>query len=84
MKRVRQTNMARRYGRCPRGHRLVTSVPWGYWKTTTFLAALRVDLVTAPCVLDGPMNGDSFRASVEQSLVPTLRQRRHRRDRQSL
>ncbi len=36
------TNMVRRYGRCPRGQRLVTSLPWGHWKTTTFLAALRV------------------------------------------
>ena len=42
------TNMARRYGRCPRGQRLLTSVPWGHWKTTTFVAALRVDQVTAP------------------------------------
>jgi transposase len=66
--------MARRYGRCPRGQRLVSSVPWGHWKTTTFVAALRVDRITAPCVLDGPMDGDSFRAYVEQSVVPTLRQ----------
>jgi transposase len=68
------TNMARRYGRCPRGQRLVSSVPWGHWKTTTFVAALRVDRVTAPCVLDGPMDGDSFRAYIKQSVVPTLRQ----------
>jgi transposase len=65
--------MTRRYGRCPRGQRRSASVPWGHWKTTTFVAALRVDGVTAPCVLDGPMNGDSFRAYVEQCLVPTLR-----------
>ena len=67
------TNMARRYGRCRRGQRLVTSVPWGHWKTTTFVAALRLDQVTAPCVLDGPIDGASFRAYVEQCLVPTLR-----------
>ena len=67
------TNMARRYGRCPRGQRLVTSVPWGHWKTTTFVAALRLDQVTAPCVFDGPIDGASFRAYVEQCLVPTLR-----------
>jgi transposase len=67
------TNMARRYGRCPRGQRLVTSVPWGHWKTTTFVAALRLDQVTAPCVFDGPIDGTSFRAYVEQCLVPTLR-----------
>ena len=57
----------------PRGQRLVTSVPWGHWKTTTFLAALRVDQITAPCVFDGPIDGASFRAYVEQRLVPTLR-----------
>ena len=67
------TNMARRYGRCPRGERLVSSVPWGHWKTTTFVAALRVNQICAPCVLDGPMDGDSFTAYVEQCLVPTLR-----------
>lgn len=66
--------MARRHGRCPRGQRLLSSVPWGHWKTTTFVAALRVGEVTAPCVLDGPMDGESFRAYVEQCLVPTLRQ----------
>jgi transposase len=66
--------MARRYGRCPRGQRLIARVPWGHWKTTTFVAALRVDQITAPCVFDGPMDGASFRAYVEQCLVPTLRQ----------
>jgi transposase len=65
--------MARRYGRCPRGERLVASVPCGHWKTTTFVAALRLDGITAPCVLDGPMNGESFRAYIEQFVVPILR-----------
>src|ERR1700686_58067 len=59
------TDMARRYGRCPRGQRLVSSVPWGHWKTTTFVAALLVGEVAAPCVFDGPMDGESFRAYVE-------------------
>src|SRR6202158_1945697 len=67
------TNMARRYGRCPRGQRLVSSVPWGHWKTTTFVAALRIDQISAPCALDGPMDGDCFRAYIEQFVVPTLR-----------
>jgi len=67
------TDMARRYGRCPRGERLVASVPWGHWKTTTFVAALRVGEIAAPCVLDGPMDGESFRAYVEQFVVPILR-----------
>jgi transposase len=65
--------MARRYGRCPRGERLVSPVPWGHWKTTTFVAGLRLGEIAAPCVLDGPMDGDSFRAYVEQFVVPILR-----------
>jgi len=65
--------MVRRYGRSPRGQRLVAPVPHGHWKTTTFVAALRHDEITAPCVFDGPMNGASFLAYVEQFLVPTLR-----------
>lgn len=66
--------MARRYGRCPRGQRLLCKEPWGHWKTTTFTAALRCNGVTAPLVLDGPMNGERFRAYVEQFLVPTLKE----------
>lgn len=46
--------------------------PFGHWRTLTFLAALRHDRIDAPCVLDGPINGLSFTAWVEQSLVPTL------------
>ncbi len=64
--------MARRYGRAPRGERLVSKVPWGHWKTTTFVAALRCDRITAPAVFDGPMDGDCFLAYVEQVLAPTL------------
>ncbi len=56
-----------------RGQRLVASVPHGHWKTSTFLAALRVDALTAPCLIDGPVNGDIFCAYVEQALVPTLK-----------
>jgi transposase len=67
------TDMARRYGRCPRGQRLVASVPWGHWKTTTFVAALRVEGITAPCVFDGPMDGPCFRSYIEQFVVPILR-----------
>jgi transposase len=66
------TNMTRRLGRCPRGQRLVAAVPHGHWKTSTFVAALRAKGLTAPLVLDGAMNGDAFRAYVEQFLAPTL------------
>jgi transposase len=66
------TDMVRRYGRTPRGERLVAAVPHGHWKTVTFVAALRSTALTAPCAFDGPMNGECFRAYVEQVLVPTL------------
>jgi transposase len=68
-----KTNMTRRHGRCRRGARLIAKVPHGRWRTLTFLAALRCDRITAPCVIDGPINGTSFRAYVEQFLLPTLR-----------
>lgn len=67
-----KTNMTRRHGRCARGQRLVAKVPQGRWHTLTFLAALRCDRIVAPCVIDGPINGQSFLAYVEQALVPTL------------
>ena len=64
--------MARRYGRAPRGERAVAAIPHGHWKTTTFIAALRHDRITAPCVCDGAINGVSFLAWVQKALVPTL------------
>jgi transposase len=66
--------MTRTHGRCARGRRLVAKAPFGKWRTLTFLAALRCDGLTAPCVIDGPINGASFRAYVEQVLVPVLAQ----------
>ncbi len=65
--------MARRHGRALRGERLRCSVPHGHWKTTTFVGALRLSGMTAPMVLDGPMNGAWFLAYVQQVLVPTLK-----------
>ena len=67
-----KTNMTRTHGRCARGKRLVARTPHGRWQTLTFLAALRCDRIDAPCVLDGPINGQSFLAYVEQMLIPTL------------
>ena len=64
--------MARLGGRCRRGERLVAAVPHGHWKTMTFVAGLRHDGITAPFVVDRPMNGAIFRLWVEQCLVPTL------------
>ena len=66
------TKMVRQHGRSPRGERLVAHVPHGHWKTLTFVAALRIDGLTAPYVIDGAMDGPSFLAYVEQVLVPSL------------
>ena len=68
-----KTNITRTHGRARRGERLVAKVPHGRWHTLTFLAALRSDRIDAPCVIDGPINGESFRAYVEQMLIPTLK-----------
>lgn len=68
-----KTNMAPLRGWGPRGSRLLAKVPHGRWKTTTFLAALRNDRIDAPWLLDGPIDGESFAAYVEQVLRPTLR-----------
>ena len=67
-----KTNMAPLRGWAPRGRRLKAKAPHGHWKTMTFLAALRHDRIDAPWVLDGPIDGDSFRTYVEKVLVPTL------------
>ena len=69
-----KTNMTRLYGWAPRGRRLVVAkIPYGHWKTATFLAARRNDRIDAPCVFDGPINSERFLAYVEQFLVPTLK-----------
>ena len=58
----------------PKGRRLVAKAPHGHWKTMTFIAALRCDRIDAPLVIEGPINGESFAAYVEQVLVPTLKE----------
>jgi transposase len=68
-----KTNMAPIRGWGEKGARLKAFVPHGHWKTLTFIAALRHDAITAPCVFDGPVNGESFRRYVEQFLLPTLK-----------
>ncbi len=68
-----RTDLLRRYGRGRRGVRVHAAAPDGRWHTTTFIAGLRVDGLTAPAVFDGPIDGSSFQAYVEQVLVPALR-----------
>jgi transposase len=65
--------MTRTHGYAPKGKRLVDAAPHGHWQTTTFVGALRNDGFIAPMVVDGSINGDVFRAYVEQVLVPELR-----------
>jgi putative transposase len=65
--------MTRLRGWAPKGERLVDKVPQGKRQTATFLAALRNDRIDAPCLIDGPINGDRFRAYVDQFLTPTLK-----------
>jgi transposase len=66
------TQMTRMRGRAPKGARCIASVPHGHWHTTTFIAGLRIGEITAPMVLDSPMDGEAFRMSVTQFLCPTL------------
>ncbi len=66
------TNMARVYGRAPRGERLRAGIPHGHWKTTTFVAGLRRSGMVAPFVLDGAINRAAFETYIEQVLVPEL------------
>jgi transposase len=66
------TKMARLRGRSLRGERCRASVPHGHWKTTTLVAGLRLDGMTAPMVIDGAMNGEAFTAYAEHLLAPIL------------
>lgn len=68
-----KTNMAPLRGWAARGQRLIGRAPFGQWNTMTFVGALRHDGIIAPWVIDGPINGESFRTYVEQVLVPELR-----------
>ena len=68
-----KTNMTRLHGRCAKGRRLIGKVPHGHRKTLTFVAGLRCDGIIAPCIFDGPIDGESFLAWVIQFLVRDLR-----------
>lgn len=66
------TKMTRLRGRAKRGERLHATAPFGHWKTQTFIAALRHDGLTAPWVIDGPMNREMFELYIETQLAPSL------------
>jgi len=65
--------MARRHGRAPKGERLRVGIPHGHWKTTTFVAGLRLNGLAAPFVIDQPINRHIFETYIERVLVPDLR-----------
>jgi len=67
------TKMARLRGRAPRGERLRAAIPHGHWRTTTFVAGLRLSGLDAPMVIDGAIDGESFLAYVRQVLALALR-----------
>ena len=65
--------MARVRGWAPRGQRCHAAIPHGHWKTVTFVGGLTLGGFIAPMLLDGPMDGEAFRAWCEQMLAPLLR-----------
>jgi transposase len=67
------TTMTRRYGWGPTDQRVRDAVPHGHWKTTTFVAALRLEGLIAPMLVDGTLNGELFVQYVRQELAPQLR-----------
>ena len=67
------TKMARLRGWAPKGQRCRAAIPHGHWKTVTFVGGLTLAGFIAPMLLDGPIDGESFRAWCEQMLGPLLR-----------
>jgi transposase len=67
------TTMARLRGWAPRGQRCRAAIPHGHWKTVTFVGGFTLAGFIAPMLLDGPMDGEVFRAWCEQMLAPVLR-----------
>ena len=68
------TKLARLYGRCPRGERCLCAVPHGHWQSSTFIAALRHEHITAPFLIDGPVDAEVFTVYLQQVLSPCLQQ----------
>lgn len=66
------TKLCKQTGWAPKGERLYDHVPFGHWKTQTFIAGLRVNELTAPWVIDCPMNRKTFDVYIETQLAPTL------------
>ena len=67
------TSLTRRYGRAPRGQRLVDAVPEGSWEATTLVSAIRRQGVVASLAFPGATGEAAFRTYLEQVLIPALR-----------
>ena len=67
------TKLARLYGRGPRGERCVSAIPHGHWQSSTFLAALRQEQITAPFLIDGPVDAEVFLVYLQKVLLPSLK-----------
>lgn len=67
------TKMTRLYGRSPKSQRCVAHVPHGHWQTSTFIAALRAESITAPFLIEGAVNAEVFTAYLQEVLCPELR-----------
>jgi transposase len=66
------TKMTRLRGRAQRGKRLKANAPFGKWGTQTFIAGLRLNQLTAPWIIPGPMDREAFDIYIETQLAPTL------------
>ncbi len=66
------TKLTKRTGWSPVGERFYNHVPFGHWQTQTFIAGLRCHSLTAPWIIDAPMNKRIFETYVETQLAPTL------------
>ena len=70
------TDMARRYGRSPRGQRATAKVPFGNWKRLSVLSAIGIEGVLATMSIEDATDGAAFAADLEQVLLPVLRERK--------
>jgi len=68
------TNMARRYGRSPRGQRAPAKMPFGHWKRLSVLGAISLDGIVATMSVDAATDSAVFAAYLDAMLLPTLRQ----------
>jgi transposase len=68
------TKMARLHGRCLVGQPCLSAIPHGHWQSSTFIAALRHESITAPFLIDGPVDAEVFTVYLEQVLCPQLRE----------